>query len=150
MNRMQPYLQGKLCRAFGGDNDKDKDDQEGVGREEEEDEENATNIFRENPNACESIGQTKPVCPALALLTCSNDEEVLTDACWALSYLSDGTNDKIQAVIWAGVCSHIVWIGEVYNLRSHDNNEMYETAVKIVETYWLEDKDEQLPEGDAF
>ncbi|RRT54267.1 hypothetical protein B296_00049291 [Ensete ventricosum] len=29
----------------------------------------------------------------------SSDEEVLTDACWALSYLSDGTNDKIQSVI---------------------------------------------------
>jgi len=38
----------------------------------------------------------------------SNDEEVLTDACWALSYLSDGTNDKIQAVIEAGVCRRLV------------------------------------------
>ncbi|KAG5551698.1 hypothetical protein RHGRI_009944 [Rhododendron griersonianum] len=32
----------------------------------------------------------------------------LTDACWALSYLSDGTNDKIQAVIEAGVCPRLV------------------------------------------
>jgi hypothetical protein len=38
----------------------------------------------------------------------SNDKEVLTDACWALSYLSDGTNDKIQAVIEAGVCRRLV------------------------------------------
>lgn len=46
--------------------------------------------------------------PALARLVHSNDEEVLTDACWALSYLSDGTNDKIQAVIEAGVCRRLV------------------------------------------
>ena len=42
--------------------------------------------------------------PALARLIHSQDEEVLTDACWALSYLSDGTNDKIQEVIHSGVC----------------------------------------------
>jgi hypothetical protein len=44
----------------------------------------------------------------LECLIKSNDEEVLTDACWALSYLSDGTNDKIQAVIEAGVCRRLV------------------------------------------
>nr|ACJ85746.1 unknown [Medicago truncatula] len=52
--------------------------------------------------------QVKPALPALVGLIHSNDEEVLTDACWALSYLSDGTNDKIQAVIEAGVCPRLV------------------------------------------
>lgn len=48
--------------------------------------------------------QVKAALPALARLIHSQDEEVLTDACWALSYLSDGTNDKIQARggSWAG------------------------------------------------
>lgn len=55
-----------------------------------------------------SFVQTKPALPALERLIHSNDEEVLTDACWALSYLSDGTNDKIQAVIEAGVCPRLV------------------------------------------
>lgn len=49
-----------------------------------------------------------PALPTLARLIYSNDEEVLTDACWALSYLSDGSNDKIQAVIEAGVCRRMV------------------------------------------
>jgi importin subunit alpha-1 len=44
----------------------------------------------------------------LARLIYSTDEEVLTDACWALSYLSDGQNDKIQAVLEAGVARRIV------------------------------------------
>lgn len=52
--------------------------------------------------------QTRPALPALERLVHSNDEEVLTDACWALSYLSDGTNDKIQAVIDANVCQRLV------------------------------------------
>ncbi|PIN01020.1 Karyopherin (importin) alpha [Handroanthus impetiginosus] len=52
--------------------------------------------------------QVRPALPALAHLIHTNDEEVLTDACWALSYLSDGINDKIQAVIEAGVCPRLV------------------------------------------
>ncbi|XP_022856301.1 importin subunit alpha-2-like [Olea europaea var. sylvestris] len=52
--------------------------------------------------------QVRAALPVLQRLVHSNDEEVLTDACWALSYLSDGTNDKIQAVIEAGVCPRLV------------------------------------------
>ncbi|KAL2490372.1 Importin subunit alpha-4 [Abeliophyllum distichum] len=52
--------------------------------------------------------QVRPALPVLRQLIHLNDEEVLTDACWALSYLSDGTNDKIQAVIEAGVCTRLV------------------------------------------
>ena len=52
--------------------------------------------------------QVKLALPALARLIHSTDEEVLTDACWALSYLSDGSNDKIQEVINSGVCRRLV------------------------------------------
>ncbi|KAJ3170045.1 Importin alpha subunit (Karyopherin alpha subunit) (Serine-rich RNA polymerase I suppressor protein) [Irineochytrium annulatum] len=49
-----------------------------------------------------------PALPILAKLIYANDEEVLTDACWAISYLSDGANEKIQAVIEAGVSKRLV------------------------------------------
>merc|ERR1719424_2446348 len=45
-----------------------------------------------------------PALGTLASLVYSTDVQVLTDACWALSYLSDGPNDRVQAVIQAGVC----------------------------------------------
>ncbi|XP_042516060.1 importin subunit alpha-4-like [Macadamia integrifolia] len=65
-----------------------------------------SNFCRGKPPA--PFEQVKPALPALQHLIHSTDDEVLTDACWALSYLSDGTNDKIQAVIEAGVCRRLV------------------------------------------
>lgn len=52
--------------------------------------------------------QVKPALPILRQLLYSNEEEVLKDACWALSCLSEGQSDKIQAVIESGVCPRLV------------------------------------------
>lgn len=52
--------------------------------------------------------QIAPALPVLAKLVYSLDDEVLIDACWAISYLSDGSNDKIQAVIEANIPRRLV------------------------------------------
>ncbi|KAK5786533.1 hypothetical protein PVK06_041170 [Gossypium arboreum] len=53
--------------------------------------------------------QVKLVLPTLARIIHSNDDEsVLEHVCWALAYLCDATNDKIQAVIEADVCGRLV------------------------------------------
>ena len=54
-------------------------------------------------------GKISPCLPILSKLINSYDDEVLTDTCWAISYLSDGENDKIEAVIQtAGMCQRLV------------------------------------------
>lgn len=50
----------------------------------------------------------RPALSTLSHLIYFDDEEVLTDACWALSYLSDGDNDKIKAVVESGVVKRLV------------------------------------------
>ncbi|XP_047044607.1 importin subunit alpha-1b [Lolium rigidum] len=65
-----------------------------------------SNFCRGKPQP--NFEQVKPALSALQRLIHSQDEEVLTDACWALSYLSDGTNDKIQSVIDSGVFPRLV------------------------------------------
>ncbi|CEG42657.1 importin alpha-2 subunit [Plasmopara halstedii] len=66
------------------------------------------------------------VSPALELLPHlihSPDEEIISDACWTLSYLSDG---NVQAVLDAGVCSRVV------DLMGHTRASIQMPALRIV------------------
>jgi hypothetical protein len=56
----------------------------------------------------------------------SLDDEILIDACWAISYLSDGSNDKIQAVIESGVCRRLV------DLLLHSSTSVQTPALRSV------------------
>jgi hypothetical protein len=49
-----------------------------------------------------------PALPVLVRLVYSTDDEVLVDACWALAYLSEESNDRIQAVLETGVCRRVL------------------------------------------
>ncbi|KAI6685153.1 hypothetical protein NL676_031066 [Syzygium grande] len=72
------------------------------------------NIAGDSPNCRDHVlsgGALVPVMPALPALRHlinSEDVEVLIDACWALSFISDGSNQNIQFVIEAGVCPRLL------------------------------------------
>ncbi|KAJ0250117.1 Importin subunit alpha-3 [Hirschfeldia incana] len=65
-----------------------------------------SNLCRGKPQP--SFEQTSPALPVLKSLVQLTDVEVLVDACWALAYLSDNTNEHIQAVIDADVIPRII------------------------------------------
>jgi HEAT repeat protein len=69
-----------------------------------------SNFCRGKPRP--NFQQILPVIPTLAKLLMNSDNEVLTDSCWALSYITDDQtedNAKIGAVVSCeGVCARLV------------------------------------------
>ncbi|KAG5457815.1 MAG: armadillo-type protein, partial [Olpidium bornovanus] len=61
--------------------------------------------------------------PTLAKLVHLDDIEILTDCCWALSYLSGGRNENVQAVVESGICGRLVdlltWVKSRVSTRIH-------------------------------
>lgn len=57
-----------------------------------------SNLFR-NKNPSAPFDKVKIMLPHLARLLMHHDSQVVTDAAWAISYVTDDDNNKIQAVI---------------------------------------------------
>ena len=86
----------------------------------------ATLISHTHSDIKTNVSQILPALPVLAKLVYSLDDEVLIDACWAISYLSDGANDKIQAVIEAGIPRRLV------ELLTHASTSVQTPALRSV------------------
>lgn len=66
-----------------------------------------SNLCR-NKNPSPPFDQIKRMLPVLSQLLMNSDTQVLADACWALSYVTDDDNNKIQAVIDTGAVSRLI------------------------------------------
>ena len=66
-----------------------------------------SNLCR-NKNPSPPFDEIKRLLPVLSHLLVGGDVQVLADACWALSYVTDDENPKIQAVVDTGAVPRLV------------------------------------------
>lgn len=84
-----------------------------------------SNLCR-NKNPSPSLQSCCRCLPVFAQFLCHDDAEVLGDTCWALSYITDGSDDKIQAVIDSGILPRVV------SLLSHNETQVITPALRAI------------------
>ncbi|GKV18461.1 hypothetical protein SLEP1_g28838 [Rubroshorea leprosula] len=98
-----------------------------------------------------SQGCIKPLCD---LLICP-DPRIITVCLEGLeNILKAGEADKNLGNnggvnLYAQMIDDAEGLEKIENLQSHDNTEIYEKVVKVLETYWSDEDDGTLPPGDA-
>ena len=84
-----------------------------------------SNFCRGKPQP--ALQSVAPAIPHLANILQLNNKEALMDACWAISYLSDGDNDRIDAVMSGdGIVTNIV------NLLDHESAGIVTPVVRVL------------------
>ncbi|CAO2193120.1 unnamed protein product [Urochloa humidicola] len=90
-------------------------------------------------------GCIKPLCD---LLVCP-DSRIVTVCLEGLeNILKVGEQDKTSGATSENVFAQMIddaeGLEKIENLQSHDNNEIYEKAVKLLEAYWMEEEDDAM------
>lgn len=83
-----------------------------------------SNICRGKPSAPSYVKYQ--VIPALTALLQNDDDDVISDTLWGLCYITDGSNEQIDAVVSTGACMRIV------ELLSHSNHTIQTPALRTV------------------
>ena len=84
-----------------------------------------SNLMRGKPQP--SLGHVQAAIPTLAKLLMLGDAEVLMDTCWALSYVTDGGDDRIDFACQSGVVPLLMNV-----MREHTDNKTRTPALRTL------------------